>query len=598
MRWSKSPDASTTSSSSLYLKKKRLSIITSGEEEREDQSPRVVGWKGEEIRITNDSEFQGKEVSPLNSTSSFQSGKNFWMKFLDEEPSLSPSSKVTTPLGREIHPSATEDSSLTAPSTDCTMKTPSSAMSGPSYSSSVTTSGRKRVFRSRSWRSCDGKQKPSPSSISSSVVVYPPGKTKLFQSKEYDENDQFTPTYGVLQRTENGSHVNKEKRELEYPKKKKETRETPSRVLQHFSTLKKQNQKNQQKRVGLRKPQEQEAMRAKTTTTRTMANNRVALQELSKNQENDNFQNIMKKWRTKSDDDIHVTTKIENKKLKAHTSITFEEQSRPNAPTLSATHNNEKDECGIDFFDHMREQLSPRESLGITEKTSGTVFKFGDDSSMTATATTITTASPREVTKFSDTLKATRQSLSSPRTEGVNITKQENTLSSSGNRAIVLVEQNNKYQLLVGETSDSDYKKKEVILRNVDVVSSEEPFMKENDVSPQEKSACEYSRSIFGGNDQLIAFFLPKMSLPCNCGAKDTQEWGLVKPEDPTAIENVLRPWQVRFLHQFGIQQVDQLVKAKHRSSGVLAKAMRQWRIQQGLAPFRTSSCLMAIDIW
>jgi hypothetical protein len=107
---------------------------------------------------------------------------------------------------------------------------------------------------------------------------------------------------------------------------------------------------------------------------------------------------------------------------------------------------------------------------------------------------------------------------------------------------------------------------------------------------------CECSGSIFSGNDELTSFFLPQMGMACTCGKKKPQTF--VNPDDPTALENVLRPWQVEFLKSFGIFRGEQLVKARHRSAGILSSALRQWRRKQGMVPFKTSSCGMAIDIW
>jgi hypothetical protein len=106
---------------------------------------------------------------------------------------------------------------------------------------------------------------------------------------------------------------------------------------------------------------------------------------------------------------------------------------------------------------------------------------------------------------------------------------------------------------------------------------------------------CECSRSVFSGNDDFISFFLPQMGMACSCGR---QRRGLMKPEDPTAIENVLRPWQCEFLQSFGIHRGEQLVKARHRSGNILAQALRQWRKKYDMVPFKTSSCGIAIQIW
>jgi hypothetical protein len=106
---------------------------------------------------------------------------------------------------------------------------------------------------------------------------------------------------------------------------------------------------------------------------------------------------------------------------------------------------------------------------------------------------------------------------------------------------------------------------------------------------------CDCSRSIFSGNDDLIDFFLPQLGMACSCGK---QSPGIVNPDVPTALENVLRPWQCHFLKGFGIHRGEQLVKARHRSGQVISKVLRYWRAKHGMPPFGTSSCAMAIDIW
>lgn len=106
---------------------------------------------------------------------------------------------------------------------------------------------------------------------------------------------------------------------------------------------------------------------------------------------------------------------------------------------------------------------------------------------------------------------------------------------------------------------------------------------------------CDCTGSVFSGNDELIAFFLPQMGMACTCGKQSRK---LVNIHEPTAIENILRPWQCDFLQSFRILRGDQLVKARHRSGTLLAKALRHWRNNENMLPFKTSSCKIAIDIW
>ena len=154
------------------------------------------------------------------------------------------------------------------------------------------------------------------------------------------------------------------------------------------------------------------------------------------------------------------------------------------------------------------------------------------------------------------------------------------------NRALVIVENSNRtYDLMVGEAQKCVGG--QLVVRNLDSLAGNRHGDEMGEFSVQ----CECSQSVFSGNDDLISFFLPQMGMACSCGR---QRRGLIKPEDPTAIENVLRPWQCEFLQSFGIQRGEQLVKARHRSGDILARALRQWRKKYDMVPFKTSSCGMA----
>ena len=114
--------------------------------------------------------------------------------------------------------------------------------------------------------------------------------------------------------------------------------------------------------------------------------------------------------------------------------------------------------------------------------------------------------------------------------------------------------------------------------------------------SVQHTSRCQCSNSVFSGKDELVEFFLPLMGMACTCGKRPEPTFS--NERDPTALENILRPWQVKFLAAFGIYRGDQLVKAHHRSAPALANALRQYRRDQGMTPFRTKSCNTALKIW
>jgi hypothetical protein len=108
-------------------------------------------------------------------------------------------------------------------------------------------------------------------------------------------------------------------------------------------------------------------------------------------------------------------------------------------------------------------------------------------------------------------------------------------------------------------------------------------------------ATCNCSKSVFSGSDELIEFFLPRLGMACTC-SNGLQS--LNHPSEPESLANILRPWQVAYLGDFGIHRGDQLVKAHHRSADALASAMRQYRRDHELTPFRTKSCGMALSIW
>jgi hypothetical protein len=154
-------------------------------------------------------------------------------------------------------------------------------------------------------------------------------------------------------------------------------------------------------------------------------------------------------------------------------------------------------------------------------------------------------------------------------------------------RALVILENKETFEVMVGDTKTD--KGDDLVIRNL------AHFSPNHGTTQTGYVPCQCSASVFSGNDDLICFFLPQMGMACICGK---QSKGLLNPDTPTAIENVLRPWQVDFLKSFGIHRGEQLVKARHRSGDMMAKALRQWRKKYGMTPFKTSSCGMAIHIW
>jgi hypothetical protein len=155
------------------------------------------------------------------------------------------------------------------------------------------------------------------------------------------------------------------------------------------------------------------------------------------------------------------------------------------------------------------------------------------------------------------------------------------------NRALVILQNHDRtFDVVVGDTQT--VQKEQLVVRNLAAFSGSNQM---DDKDPR----CECSKSVFSGNDDLISFFLPQMGMACTCGH---QSQGLINPDDPTCIENVLRPWQCEFLKSFGIYRGEELVKARHRSADILARGLRQWRKKNDMVPFKTSACGMALNIW
>eukprot|EP00980_Cylindrotheca_fusiformis_P007307 scaffold1525_cov142-Cylindrotheca_fusiformis.AAC.107 len=331
----------------------------------------------------------------------------------------------------------------------------------------------------------------------------------------------------------------------------------------------------------------------------------------------DDFQDVLKQWKDKNDgtqsspnpSPVHQKRRSLASRQRSSTDsnasdVEKENQNTASRPSLSCLN----EDTNIDFFDQMRERLSPRESqvgsnpsqIYMNDAAQVSPVTESELNQIHSSRSSYETKNPTPATErfFKETLHSRRNTICPQNAEpsnrlSIHSKREPGQLASlEGNRAIILLENDNKYEVLVGQAQRSS--NQELLLHNVELVSAEKT-MEDGDIFVQGKTTCECSQSIFSGNDDLINFFLPQMGMACTC---KKQQWGFAKPEDPTAIENVLRPWQVEFLHRFGIVHADQLVKARHRSSAILAKAMRQWRMKEKMLPFRTSSCLMALDIW
>jgi len=157
-------------------------------------------------------------------------------------------------------------------------------------------------------------------------------------------------------------------------------------------------------------------------------------------------------------------------------------------------------------------------------------------------------------------------------------------------RALITLKKRNICDLLIGEAQQTNKNggEDQLIIQNRDTVLGCQGLS-------TQFAQCKCSWSAFSGNDDLLSFFLPQMGMACAC---DRPNVNLINLDDPTAIENILRPWQVEFLQSFGIYKGEQLVKARHRSGGIMARALRQWRKKHFMVPFKTRSCATALQIW
>lgn len=318
--------------------------------------------------------------------------------------------------------------------------------------------------------------------------------------------------------------------------------------------------------------------------------------------EGSGFKNLLRQWRDKSDEKPNPrflspekTVTLESKaeegsRLKSEIfTPKFQQASAASQPICSNTKGKEKESPVIfkriqtydkDYFDVVRERQasSPGDVIPEPGKYSKATNKGEEEHPKIGRSST-----------FGDDKPLMQYQNNGTRIVDSDVYEDQIMKMGENSRALVIVENRNKYEIMVGDTrtNDSD----QLIVKNVELVNSNQ----------QESRMTEYVRcaggtsSVFSGNDDLITFFLPQMGMACSCGRKNR---GLVNPEDPTAIENILRPWQVDFLKSFGIYRGEQLVKARHRSAGILARALRKWRKNKGMALFKTSSCGMAIDIW
>ena len=114
---------------------------------------------------------------------------------------------------------------------------------------------------------------------------------------------------------------------------------------------------------------------------------------------------------------------------------------------------------------------------------------------------------------------------------------------------------------------------------------------------------CLFSSPVFAQQRDQMEFFLPAA---CSC-PKCRAELAAAAPadevagtvQDPTALQTILRPWQVEFLQEEGIETTGELVDVEKDADRRqrLCRHMKRWRKERDL-PAKTISCLMAVRIW
>lgn len=100
---------------------------------------------------------------------------------------------------------------------------------------------------------------------------------------------------------------------------------------------------------------------------------------------------------------------------------------------------------------------------------------------------------------------------------------------------------------------------------------------------------------------EYVDFFLPKLGATCSCDDQNgggSKEMSMCEGDDPLALDNILRDWQVDFLHSVDIHTAKELVLVYNKMGGVLAKEMRKWRRKKKLVSVKTASCGVALHIW
>lgn len=111
-------------------------------------------------------------------------------------------------------------------------------------------------------------------------------------------------------------------------------------------------------------------------------------------------------------------------------------------------------------------------------------------------------------------------------------------------------------------------------------------------------SYCRCSTSPFSGNDAHSEFYLPKLGLACECGQSSSVYDRASFSKNPTALTNILRPWQCHFLSTMGIHTADQLLHSHKRNANDMSRKMKRWREENKLPMARSKECYVALMVW
>lgn len=129
----------------------------------------------------------------------------------------------------------------------------------------------------------------------------------------------------------------------------------------------------------------------------------------------------------------------------------------------------------------------------------------------------------------------------------------------------------------------SDEMSKDVFIDNMNEMNENEP-------------PCKCGISSVFAKKEYVVFYLPKIGVTCSCGKR--REDQLPPDSDPSALNSILREWQVSFLESTGIHDCVDFLHAVKQRKIQLAKEMRVWRKQKGLPSMKTQSCSIALYIW